>query len=436
MISSGKEKKLDDSIYNIYRSISDEETVRWIENKAVLKNASVAATSVIIYGIPLTVILLSFIGYILIRDVSDPINELSGIANKISRGELSHTVCVDSRQDEVGALQVSFMQMVQYLRNMASVAEHIAANDLMINVTLCSDEDFLGTAFTVMIKNLRKMAAEIRDAVNIIAVSSQEILTLTSQLASGSTETATAVAQTTTTIEEVKQTVRLVNRKANDVSEKTRDAARVAKEGHRSVEESVAGMNLINDQMGFIAENIVKLSDQSQAIGAIIATVNDLASQSNLLAVNAAIEAAKAGEHGKGFAVVAQEVRRLAEQSREATAQVRTILNDIQKAITAAVMSTEKGAKAVETGVNQSYQAGESIKEMSSVVTESANASLQIAVSTNEQIVGIDQVALAMENIKRATEQIVISMRQTELSTQNLNKLGQNLMHIVEQYQL
>ncbi len=113
-------------------------------------------------------------------------------------------------------------------------------------------------------------------------------------------------------------------------------------------------MKRIQTHMDSIAASIVRLSDQSQAIGEIIASVNDLAEQSNLLAVNAAIEAAKAGEQGKGFAVVAQEVRSLAEQSKQATAQVRNILGDIQKATSAAVMATEQGSKAVEAGVKQS----------------------------------------------------------------------------------
>jgi methyl-accepting chemotaxis protein len=108
---------------------------------------------------------------------------------------------------------------------------------------------------------------------------------------------------------------------------------------------SIEGMKKIQTQMESIAESVVKLSEQSQAIGEIIASVNDLAEQSNLLAVNAAIEAAKAGEQGKGFAVVAQEVKSLAEQSKQATSQVRTIFNDIQKATTAAVLATEQGAR-------------------------------------------------------------------------------------------
>jgi methyl-accepting chemotaxis protein len=188
--------------------------------------------------------------------------------------------------------------------------------------------------------------------------------------------------------------------------------------------------------METIAESIVSLSEQGLAIGEIITTVNDLAEQSNLLAVNAAIEASKAGEHGKGFAVVAQEVRSLAVQSKEATAQVRTILNDIQKATNAAVMATEQGSKAVEAGERQTGEAGESIRVLADSIAESANASTQIAASSHQQMVGIEQVAQAMENIREASTLSVTSTRQSELSAQNLHELGQRLKLLVDRFKL
>jgi len=177
-------------------------------------------------------------------------------------------------------------------------------------------------------------------------------------------------------------------------------------------------------------------SEQTQAISEIIATVNDLADQSNLLAVNAAIEAAKAGEHGKGFAVVAQEVRNLAEQSKQATAQVRTILTDIQKATGAAVMATEQGTKAVDAGVKQSTEAGESIRSLSRSIAEAAQAATQIAASSQQQLAGIDQVGSAMENIKQASAQNVTGTKEAETAAHNLYELGQKLKRLVEQYKV
>jgi methyl-accepting chemotaxis protein len=152
-------------------------------------------------------------------------------------------------------------------------------------------------------------------------------------------------------------------------------------------------MNRIREQMESIAETVVRLSEQGQAIGGIIATVNDVAEQTNLLAVNAAIEAAKAGEQGKGFAVVAQEVKSLAEQSKEATVQIRGILSDIQRAVSAAVMATEQGSNAAEAGVKQTKEADDSIRILADSIVEASQTATQIAASSQQQLVGMDQVA-------------------------------------------
>jgi methyl-accepting chemotaxis protein len=195
-------------------------------------------------------------------------------------------------------------------------------------------------------------------------------------------------------------------------------------------------MNSIRGQMSSIAESILGLSAQSQAIGEIIASVDDLAAQSKLLAVNAAIEAAKAGEGGKGFSVVAQEVRLLAAQSKQATMQVRAILSDIQSATTGAVMTTEQGSKAVEAGVRQSSAAGASIGALADSIANAAQAATQIAASSQQQFVGMDQIALAMRNIRDASAQTVASTKQAETAAQQLQELGQKLKQLVEKFKV
>jgi methyl-accepting chemotaxis protein len=195
-------------------------------------------------------------------------------------------------------------------------------------------------------------------------------------------------------------------------------------------------MHAIEGQMTVIAETIVALSEQGQAIGEIIATVGDLAEQSNLLAVNAAVEAAKAGEQGKGFAVVAAEVKSLAEQSKQATAQVRAILGDVQKATTAAVLATEQGNRAVEAGVQLSTELGESIQTLADSIAEAAGAATQIAVSAQQQLVGMDQAVLAIQNIRQASAQNVAGTRQAEGAARNLHELGLKLKQLVEAYRV
>ncbi len=278
---------------------------------------------------------------------------------------------------------------------------------------------------------VRTITRQLRESIDQLATSSSEILATSTQIASGAAETATAVSETTATVEEVKQTAQLASQKARYVSDSAQKVAQVSQTGRKSVEDAGAGMQRIQEQMESVAESIVRLSEQSQAIGEIIATVNDLAEQSNVLAVNAAIEATKAGEQGKGFGVVAQEVKSLAEQSKQATAQVRGILGDIQKATGAAVLATEQGSKAVEAGMRQTAEAGESIRLLADSIAEAVQAAMQIAASSQQQMVGMDQVALAMENIKQASTQNVAGTRQAELAAQNLHELGQKLSAMI-----
>ena len=277
----------------------------------------------------------------------------------------------------------------------------------------------------------RSITRQLQETISLLASSSSEILATTTQVATGASETAASVSETTVTVEEVKQTAQVAAQKAKYVADNAQQAAQVSEKGRKAVEEAVGGMRSVQEQMESVAESIVGLSEQSQSIGEIVATVNDLADQSNLLAVNAAIEATKAGEQGKGFAVVAQEVRSLAEQSKQATAKVRAILSDIQKATNAAVLATEQGNKAVDAGMRQSEEAGESIRILAERIVEAAQAASQISASSQQQMAGMDQVAQAMENIKQASSQNVSGTKQAEAAAHDLHELGQKLKQMV-----
>jgi methyl-accepting chemotaxis protein len=400
-----------------------EEDARWTATFSIIIVLSVAAIA-----------LVSII--VLIRAlntaIADPIRRISTAAERIAAGDLTVRVSDNHRHDEVGALSETFCRMTGSLCGMAEVARQIASGDLRVKVQPHSEKDILGNAFATMVANLRDLAADISDSVNILGSAANEISVSTAALAENASHTAVAVTETTTTVEEVRQTAEIASQKTKMVSESARKAAQTSEAGKKSTQDATAGMNRIRENMESIAETMVRLSEQSQAVSDIIATVDDLAQQSNLLAVNAAIEATKAGEHGRGFAVVAQEVRTLAEQSREATTQVRAILNDIQKATAAAVMATEQGNKSVEAGARQSAEAGESIQTLANSVAEAAQAAAQIATSSQQQVVGVNQVVTAMENIKHASTRSVAGATQIEAAARNLSELGAKLKGVVQ----
>ncbi|MDP4159655.1 MAG: methyl-accepting chemotaxis protein, partial [Bacillota bacterium] len=323
----------------------------------------------------------------------------------------------------------------------AGLLTSISQGDLIQEVpkVLCDRNDEngdLARSMEIMIENLRTQIREISEVSNGLVFSASEIASSVSQVTSGTQESSAAVMETTTTVEEVRQTVNVTSQKAREVADKAQQGLQVAYDGRQTSEKLAIGIQRIREQMTLVADTIMKLSEQSQVIIEITTTVEDLADQSNLLAVNAAIEAAKAGEHGKGFAVVAQEIKSLAEQSKQATKQVRNILGDIQKATGAAVMATEQGTKAVEEGVHEASRAYESIQALSRNFSESTQSAAQIAAANKEQLMAIDQVTLAMQNIEEVTNQNVSSMRQLEIAVQSLRDMGQNLTGTIARYKV
>jgi methyl-accepting chemotaxis protein len=237
-------------------------------------------------------------------------------------------------------------------------------------------------------------------------------------------------------VDEVKTISEQSIARAQEVADASKRTVEVSRSGQRAVQETIASMSQIKERVEGIAENILALSEQTHQIGGIIATVNDIASQSNILALNASVEAARAGEHGKGFAVVAAEVRNLAEQSKQATAQVRAILSDIQNGINSTVMATEEGTKVVDQGVGLTAQTREAIAQLVGVIDESAQAAVQMVAGGRQQASGVEQIAVAMQNINQATVQSLASVRQAEKAARDLSELSSSLTETVEQYQL
>ena len=463
-----------DKMYNRVRTLAVDlgnSAIVQAKERVAAENARAKRLSQTFIGISILVFALSVVvALYLSRIIAQPLREITIAADRIASGDLEVAIRANDRQDEVGSLTKTFATMVRYLQEMAAISRHIAVGDLTVTVKPVSDRDVLGNAFVDMTGYLREMAAvakqisegdltvpvkpesdrdilrnafasmltirrritkDLSDGINVLASSASEILASTTQIAAGMSETAASVTETTATVEQIKQTALLSSKKSRGVSENAQNSAQVAEQGKATVSETIDGINHIKELMETVAESVVMLSEQTQAIGEIITVVTDLAQQSNLLAVNAAIEASKAGEHGKGFAVVAQEIKSLADQSKQATEQVRKILGDIQKATGRSVLAAEQVSKAVEGGVKQTAESGESIRKLAESIGEAAQAAEQIAVSSQQQLAGMEQVAIAMENIKQATHQNVLGTKQAEQAAHTLNDLGQKLQEMV-----
>jgi Methyl-accepting chemotaxis protein (MCP) signalling domain len=282
------------------------------------------------------------------------------------------------------------------------------------------------------LRERKQHEAEIFSATDMLTSVTENLLQTTNELASSAAQMAAALTQTTTTVEEVQQTAALSSEKAQQVLVAAQNAAQVSQAGKQATEDTVSEMHKIHEQMRVITESIQRLSEQSQTVRDIIDTANDLAEQSNVLAVNAAIEAQKAGVHSGGFVIVAQEVRSLAQQSKDATTQVQEILTDIEHATDGAVQNTAQGAKAAEAGMHQSVEAGEAIRLLSQSVQESAQSVAQIAASSQQQMLGIEQLVQAVRSMQEGNTQTVTGVQQLETCIQRLQQLDRRLLALRE----
>lgn len=318
------------------------------------------------------------------------------------------------------------------------LAEATSSGDLTRELNARTNDEVgrLGKSLNTMVNNLRVYTNRVWEGTNVLSASAAEISTIVAQLSSSTSKTSSALTETTTTVEEVKQAARVSSEKAKAVAKNSLVAVEVSVAGKKATEDTIERMNSIKQQMESIGATVTKLSERGEAIGEMIETVQDIAHQSHLLAVNASIEAARAGEQGKAFAVVAGEIKALADQSKSATEKVRAILEETQNGINAAVMATEQGTKAVDAGVAQSTLAGESIGLLAKTVQESSQAASVIGATVEQQFTGVDQVSTAMANIEAAMRQNLEGTSHLEAAAQRLEGLSGALKELLKQYKV
>ncbi len=376
----------------------------------------------------------------------DAVNALVADANRLSQaaveGRLATRADVDKHQGDfrkiVQGVNDTLDAVIDPINDTKQLLAQVARGDLTVAMTGHYQGDFalLQQSIGAMLAGLKTMAAQTQQgAINMTSASAQ-ILASSTEMASTTREQASAVNEVTATVQEIKASAEQVAQRAQSVAEGATRAAEVAQQGNQAANESLAGMDDIHTKVEAIAENILALSEQTQQIGDIIDTVTDIAGQSNILALNAAIEAAQAGEAGRGFRVVADEVRSLAEQSRQAAAQVKIILGDIQKATNLAVMATEQGTKGVNAGIERVSRTAQTIQQLTQVVEQAAQASQQIVAGVEQQTIGLDQIAIGMGDVNQAAQQTAVGAQQSQSAAQSLADLASQLKAVAAQYRV
>jgi len=275
------------------------------------------------------------------------------------------------------------------------------------------------------------ISKQIGGAVGQVQSSSAELQAAANQQATGAKEQATATTEITTTISELLATSRQIAESAQRVAQIADQTAGAARLGHGTVDLTHESISGIRRQVDQIVAHMLELGKKSQEIGAVLDIVFELAEQTNILAINATIEAAGAGEAGKRFAVVADEIRKLADRVGGSTKEIRTLIDDVRSAVNTTVMATETGSKAVDAGSRQFGDVAATFKQISGLVITTTEAAREIELSTKQQATAVEQVNLAIANVAQASKETEASSGQTLLTVSQLASLSTDLLRII-----
>ncbi len=414
-----------------------------------------------------------FISVWISRLITQPVNILAVSAIKVSEGDLNQTIEHDSK-DEIGQLASAFNKMIENLRKayndlraekesveqkveeavreseeqknylersvrtILTEMDKFAEGDLTVNLEKEKD-DIIGslyTGFNKVVANIRMMIEKVTEAVSATASASSQISSSSEEMAAGAQEQSAQANEIASAVQQMTSTILETTKNASQATQEAKNAGQLASEGGNVVDNTVVGMNRISEVVAKAAHTVKDLGKSSDKIGEIVQVIDDIADQTNLLALNAAIEAARAGEQGRGFAVVADEVRKLAERTTKATKEIATMITTIQKETGGAVQSMEEGTQEVERGRELAEQAGASLRKIIESSHQVVDVINQVASASEEQSSAAEQISQNIEAISSVTHQSATGIQQIARASEDLNRLTENLQNLITKFKL
>jgi len=384
---------------------------------------------------------------IISNKITQPIFNISRIAREISDGNLSPEIEIKVGKDEIGQLVQSFEEMVENtfapLHRLKETAETVSSGDLSKDVEMRARGDIrrIVDSFNKMLNNLREIVADVRETSSLVSSTSdnlasiseemnsttEEVSTAIQRMASGALQQADRIKDIVKIVGEQVGTVEQVVSSAESAADASGKASEVAQRGSDSAQIALQKMREIQAVVDGATEIVRRLGERTQEINQIVNVITNIAQQTNLLALNAAIEAARAGEHGRGFAVVADEVRKLAEGSGRAAAQISELVNHIDGETRRAVVQMESGAGEVSEGATVIDSSLASLEDIAATIEETAAMVQEITASTEEQKVSAERIVQAVDEVAKIAEDTSAATEQTSISTESLTASMQEM---------
>lgn len=334
-------------------------------------------------------------------------------------------------RDQLDANLRAFVDFEENALRAAAQASTDAANQAMVLVTSITIL-LVVAAIAIAIVLTRSLGHQVGTAVGHVQSSSSELQAAANQQATSSREQATAMGEISTTISELLATSRQITESAQRVAQIAADTARSASAGDTTVAQTQESIASIRRQVDLIVSHMLELGRKSQQIGTVLDIVGELAEQTNILAINATIEAAGAGEAGRRFAVVADEIRKLADRVTASTKEIRGLIDDVRSAVNTTVMATETGSKTVDAGTKQFDHVATSFRQIAGQVLTTTEAAREIELSTKQQMSAVEQVNVAIGNIAQASKETEASSSQTLQTASQLATLSKDLLRLVK----
>jgi methyl-accepting chemotaxis protein WspA len=402
------------------------------DSRAARRKVTVGGAMVLVIGIGLS----GLFFFVFAESIARPIKEVVDTANRIAIGDLTGQVTSGGRKDEIGVLARAFERMVSALKEKVGVAERIASGDLSVAVTPQSERDAMGNALANMVGRLSILMSEVQrsgvrvnTSVNDIAASAKEQQATASEIAATTVEIGA-------TSKEISATSKALVKTMTEVSTGAEQTAALAGDGQAGLTRMEGTMRHVMDAAGSINAKLAVLNEKAGNINQVVTTITKVADQTNLLSLNAAIEAEKAGEYGRGFAVVATEIRRLADQTAVATYDIEQMVKEIQSAVSAGVMGMDKFSEEVRRGMQEVQQVGGQLSEIIQQVQALAPRCEAVNEGMRAQATGAEQITQALVQLSEAAQQTVESLRQSGQAIDGLTQAATGMRNGVSRFKL